>query len=387
MTVASLLKQHGYYTACIGKWHMGWNWAMNTDGKSGIDFKKPFTGGPIDCGFDSFFGICASLDIPPYCYCRGNEVERLPTRHVPSGVFGGRPGLADPDLRPEQAMLDFNAEIASFLGDYRKIANGKPFFIYYSLPAPHVPVAPAEPFRGKTEVGKYGDYVFEVDWAVGEVLNAVKEAGADDNTLIIFTADNGASPTAASSAIRMGHKPNKPHRGGKASLWDGGHRVPFISRWPGRIKTGQVNDELFCTTDLLATCADIVGQTLHDNEGEDSISMLPALEGRPTPPERKGIVHHSVYGHFAIRSGPWKYMLTPGSGGWSGSLGMPRLPVDNSLPGQLYHMNQDVYEANNLVLKHPDRVSKMEALLEKIVSSGRSTPGRPQANDAPIDIK
>jgi arylsulfatase A-like enzyme len=248
-------------------------------------------------------------------------------------------------------------------------------------------VAPAERFHGKTDVGKYGDYVYEVDWIVGEVLKALKDAGIDDNTLVTFTADNGASPTASSSAIRKGHKPNKPFRGGKASIWDGGHRVPFIARWPGRIKAEQVNDELFCTTDLLATCAEIIGKTLPENAGEDSISMLPAMNGSTTPQTRKGVIHHSVYGHFAIRVGDWKYMMTPGSGGWSGSLGMKRLPVDKNLPGQLYDMSQDIYEANNLVLKHPERVKQMKALLEEIVNSGRSTPGAAQPNDAKITIK
>jgi arylsulfatase A len=384
MTVASLLKEQGYTTACIGKWHMGWNW---TEGEKGVDFTQPFTGGPVDVGFDSFFGICASLDIPPYCYCRGNKASRLPTLKVKAGVFGGRPGLADPDLRPEQAMLDFNTEVRSFIKNHAASEKDTPFFLYYPLPAPHVPVKPAKQFQGKTPVGAYGDYVYEVDWMVGQVLEALEQAGLDHNTLVMFSADNGASPTASGSAVRKGHKPNKPFRGGKASLWDGGHRVPFMARWPARIKSGLVNDELFCTTDLMATCAEIVGVALPDTAGEDSISLLSAMDDRATPSTRDAIIHHSVYGSFSVRTPKWKYILTTGSGGWNHTLGMPRIPENKTLDGQLYDMRSDVYEERNLAASHPERISQLKDLLRHLVEQGRSTPGVPQPNDAKITIK
>jgi len=385
MTVASLLKDHGYYTTCIGKWHMGWNWGKGDKGK--IDFTKPFRGGPVDCGFDSFFGIVASLDIPPYCYCEDDRVLKLPTKQVPRGVFGGRAGLADPDLKPEQMMLDINEKITEFIKNHAAVTDGKPFFVYYSLPAPHCPVVPAKQFRGKTTMGKYGDYVYEVDWVVGKVVKALEDAGITENTIVMFTSDNGASPSAAGSAIGKGHKPNKPWRGGKTTLWDGGHRVPFIVRWPAKVKAGTVNNELFCTTDLLATCAELVEQDLPDNAGEDSISMLPALLGKPTPQSRKGIIHHSVYGNFAIRSGKWKYIPIQGGGGWGHSWGMPRVPVDKSCPGQLYNMEEDVFEATNLYNERPERVKTMAALLDELVQDGRSTPGTRQNNDVPVKVK
>lgn len=385
MTVASLLKDHGYYTACIGKWHMGWNWGKGSDGK--VDFEKPFTGGPVDCGFDSFFGICASLDIPPYCYCKDDRVLKQPTLKVPSGVFGGRAGLADPDLKPEQMMLDINDRITALIENHETAIGDKPLFVYYCLPAPHCPVVPAKQFKGKGKVGKYGDYVYEVDWAVGEVVKALEEAGIADNTIVVFTADNGASPSAAGSAIRRGHKPNAPWRGGKTTLWDGGHRVPFIVQWPDKVKAGSTNNELFCTTDLLATCAELIGAKLPDNAGEDSISMLPALYGKPSPQTRKGVIHHSVYGNFAIRSGRWKYIPIPGGGGWGHSWGMKRVPVDKSTPGQLYNMEEGAFEEHNLYNNKPETVERMTALLEEIVANGRSTPGKKQENDEPVKIK
>jgi arylsulfatase A-like enzyme len=385
ITVASLLKDNGYYTTCIGKWHMGWNWGRDEKGK--VDFTKPFTGGPIDSGFDSFFGIPASLDIPPYCYCEDDRVLKLPTRQVPKGVFGGRPGVADPDLKPEQMMLDINDRITTLIKNHKILADDRPFFVYYPLPAPHVPVVPAKQFIGKTTMGKYGDYVFEVDWVVGEVVKALEEAGIADNTIVMFTADNGASPSAAGSAIRKGHRPNWPYRGGKTTLWDGGHRVPFIVRWPAKVRPGSVNNELFCTTDLLATCSDIVGQALPDNAGEDSISMLPALQGKPTPQTRKGVIHHSVYGNFAIRSGKWKYIAIQGGGGWGYSWGMKRIPIDKDVPGQLYNMDEDVFEEHNLYSGNPEIVKTMAELLETLVQDGRSTPGAKQENDVLVNVK
>ena len=385
MTVASLLKANGYYTACIGKWHMGWYWAKDDNRK--VDYTQPFTGGPVDCGFDSFFGIPASLDIPPYCYCQDDCVLNLPTLKVPRGVFGGRAGLADPDLKPEQMMLDVNDKITALIKDHKSVAGGKPLFVYYSLPAPHCPVVPAKQFQGKGKVGKYGDYVFEVDWVVGEVVKALEEAGIADNTIIMFASDNGASPSAAGDAIRKGHKPNAPWRGGKTTLWDGGHRVPFVVQWPGKVKPGSVNNELFCTTDLLATCAELIGQKLPANAGEDSISMLSALHGKLTPQTRKGIIHHSVYGNFAIRSGKWKYIPIPGGGGWGHSWGMKRVPIDESTSGQLYNMEVDTFEKDNLYNAKPETVERLAALLEEIVANGRSTPGAPQANDVNVIIK
>jgi arylsulfatase A-like enzyme len=387
MTVASLLKDKGYYTSCIGKWHMGWDWAKIGPKDTDVDYKKEFKNGPVDVGFDSFFGICASLDIPPYCYCRGKKVSKLPTKQVPRGVFGLRPGLADPDLKPEQAMLDFNTEITTFIKNHKKVTGGKPFFVYYSLPAPHYPVVPAKQFQGKTEVGAYGDYVYEVDWIVGEVFKALQEAGIDENTLVMFTADNGASPVAAGSAMRKGHKPNSPYRGGKSTIWEGGHRVPFIARWPAKIKKESVNDEVFCTTDFMATAAEIVGKKLPDNAGEDSVSMLPAMRGEATPQIRKAVIHHSLRGFFAIRQGKWKYILTNGSGGWVNNWGMKKVSVNKELKGQLYDMSKDTFEENNLVQQYPEIVKKLDALLREIIEAGRSTPGENQENAVKIRIK
>lgn len=393
MTVASMLSDNGYYTSCIGKWHMGWNWqpkdgADTRKGLNGsnVDFAKPFIGGPVDCGFDSFFGLCASLDIPPYCYSQDNKVIKLPTLQVERGVFGMRPGLAAPDLKPAQVMLDINDKIKTLIKDHKVIAGGKPFFVYYSLPAPHYPVVPAEQFKGKTS-SLYGDYVHEVDWIVGEVMQSLEEAGIADDTIVIFTSDNGASPTASASAVKKGHKPNWPFRGGKASIWEGGHRVPFIVRWPASVKPGAVNDEVFCTTDLMATCADILGMKIPDNAGEDSVSMLPALMGKSSEPPRKGIIHHSINGNFGFRSGKWKYIMTNGSGGWNSTLGMPGFKINKSVKGQLYDMSSDTLEKKNLFRKNPEIAQLMKKQMQDIVENGRSTPGINQKNDVPVSVK
>jgi arylsulfatase A-like enzyme len=227
----------------------------------------------------------------------------------------------------------------------------------------------------------------ETDWVVGEVLAAIAKAGIADNTLVFFTSDNGCSRAAGIVQLqKQGHYPSADLRGSKSDIWDGGHRIPFIARWPGRIKSDTRNDQLICLNNLMATCADILGTKLPDNAGEDSVSILPALLGTAKAESHEAVVHHSLNGSFAIRQGNWKLELCADSGGWSdpkpGSQAAKKLP--NS---QLYDLKNDLGETKNLQGEHPERVAQLTKLLEDIIANGRSTLGSKQANDVPIKIR
>ena len=249
-----------------------------------------------------------------------------------------------------------------------------------------MPIVPSKEWQGKSGLGDYADFVMETDWAVGEVLAALDKAGIADNTLVIFTSDNGCSPAANVKNLEtQGHFASADRRGYKADIWDGGHRVPFLVRWPGRVKAGSQSAQLICHTDLMATCAEILGTKLPDTAGEDSVSLLPALLGTDTAPIRGAVVHHSISGRFAVRQGHWKLEFCPGSGGWgkpddadAQKRGLPDL--------QLYDLSTDIGETKNVQAEHPEIVQQMSQLLDDYIANGRSTPGAKQANDAPIII-
>ncbi|MCX6880541.1 MAG: arylsulfatase [Verrucomicrobia bacterium] len=392
VTVASLLKQAGYTTACFGKWHLGMDWALTNGDPSGdkirnaanVDFGNPVKGGPSDCGFDDFYGIAASLDMPPYVYIENDKAVSIPTEITNEG---GRPGLTATGFKAVEVLPTLTRKTVGYID--RQCAgakNDKPFFIYLPLNSPHTPIVPSAEWRGKSTLGRYGDFVMETDWAVGEVMAALERNGIADHTLVIFTSDNGCSPAAGIPELESkGHSPNHIFRGHKADIWDGGHRIPFICRWPGKIKAGSNSSQLTCLTDLMATCAEIAGLKVPDDAGEDSVSMLPALLGRDAGPLREAVVHHSIEGKFAIRQGNWKLELCPGSGGWSkpkeadaSKQGLPKV--------QLYDMSGDVGESVNVQDQHPDLVERLTRLLEKYVAEGRSTPGAAQKNDVMVDI-
>jgi len=374
LTVASLLKQNGYYTAVVGKWHLGLGWQDN-------DATRPLTAGPNTLGFDHSFLVPASLDMSPYCYVVDHRVPNPPTEKVSARVFG-RVGVRTPGLVPEDVLGDLTRHTVEVITEHAKARGDQPLFLYFPLTAPHTPVAPSGEFQGKTD-SKYGDFVNEVDWSVGQVMDALGKAGMAENTLLIFTADNGASPNAASSAIAKGHAPNRPYRGGKSTIWEGGHRVPFIVRWPARIEGGTTCSQTICTADLMATCAEIVGAELPDNAGEDSFSFLPQLQAEPNDQAvRPTTIHHSISGAFAIRKGPWKLITVSGGGGWdTKDWGMPKVPVDRSVPMQLYDLVEDSGEKNNVYARHPRIVDELLAELTELVNRGRSAPGAPQHND------
>jgi len=397
MTVASFLKRHGYRTAAIGKWHLGMSWPLKDGGVADdgeryskdyqqayqVDYSKPVRNGPTTVGFDYFFGISASLDMPPYVYIRN---DRPLVKKIVTKAFH-RPGPADVDFEDVDVLPRLTEEAVKLIWESAGEAKrGKPFFIYFPLNAPHTPISPTKQFVGKSGLNKYGDFVMQVDWTVGQVMAALDANGLSDNTLLIFTTDNGCSPQANFPELAAkGHYPSDVYRGHKADIYEGGHRVPFIARWPARVKPGTRSAQTICQTDLFATVADILGKSVPADAAEDSVSILPALLGRDRKPLREATVHHSINGSFAIRQGKWKLALCPGSGGWS----QPRpgrTDFTGKPPVQLFDLETDIGETNNLAEKHPEVVKRLAALLQSYVDRGRSTPGPRRKNTGQVDI-
>jgi arylsulfatase A len=265
--------------------------------------------------------------------------------------------------------------------------EGQPFFLYLSLSSPHTPIVPSKEWQGKSGLGDYGDFVMQTDWAVGEVVSALDKAGVADSTIVLFSSDNGCSKAAGIPQLEaQGHYPSADLRGSKADIFEGGHRVPFLVRWPGKVTPGSQSSQLICHTDLMATCADILDANLPDNAAEDSFSILPALLGTDKAPLHETVVHHSINGSFAIRQGQWKLSLCPDSGGWSDP--KPGSKEARKLPRiQLYDLSTDLAESKNLQAEHPEVVTRLTQLLEQFIANGRSTPGPKQANDAEIQIR
>ena len=391
LTVPALLKQHGYATACIGKWHLGLDWPLKQGGIAkdygdgwDVDYTRPIRNGPTALGFDYFFGISASLDMPPYVFIENDRAQGVPT--VEKTWI--RKGPAHADFEAIDVLPTLTAKAVQYIDQRAAEAPaGRPFFLYLPLNSPHTPILPTAAWQGKSGLNAYGDFVMQTDQAVGEVLQAVDRGGLRENTLVIFTSDNGCSPSANFPELAAkGHHPSYQFRGHKADIFDGGHRIPFIARWPGRIQAGSASDQLVCLVDWMATCADILGAKLPETAGEDSVSLLPALLGQARGPLREAVVHHSINGSFSIRQGPWKLELCPDSGGWSapkpGSAEAKRMP-----PIQLYDLAADVGEQHNVHDEHPEVVQRLTKLLEKYVTDGRSTPGAAQPNTGNVQIR
>ena len=382
LTVAKMLQQNGYTTACIGKWHLGLGWDIITPGaKPVIDYTKNITDGPTTRGFDYFFGIAASLDMPPFIFIENNHTVGLPT----ATKKWVHEGPAAPDFEAVNCVPTLAAKASAYIKD--KAAKGQPFFLYFTLPSPHTPIVPDDQFKGKSGVTEYGDYVMETDWAVGQILKAVDEGKIAKNTIIMFASDNGFAPYVLKTwnVEALGHFPSINYRGYKSDIWEGGHRIPFIVRWPAVVKPGATCSNTVCLTDFMATAAAILKQPLPDNAAEDSYNILPYLTGKTTKPIREATVHHSIDGNFAIRQGKWKLELCPGSGGWEA----PRnaAAVKEGLPPvQLYNLETDISEKDNVQDKKPEVVKHLLNLLQQYVDNGRSTPGKPQHNDTAVDI-
>ncbi len=404
-TVADLLKKHGYHTAAIGKWHLGMDWVKRPgkevseftiekpDQVNNVDFSQPVKNGPLAVGFDYYFGISASLDMVPFTFIENDRVTKLPSDTKKFPMMTGRenwftregptaPGFDTADVLP--ALTRHAVEYVD--GRASDAKKGQPFFLYLPLNSPHTAIAPTKEWLGRSGLNPYADFVMQTDWSIGEVMRALDRHGLVENTLFIVTSDNGCSPSAKFEELAAkGHNPSHVFRGNKADIYDGGHHIPFIARWPAKVKAGSKSDQIACLTDFMATVADILGVKLPADAAEDSVSFLPSLLGTANKPLREAIVHHSINGSFSIRQGNWKLELCPGSGGWSA----PKPGVDDTshLPLiQLYDLHTDLGEKNNVQDQHPDIVARLTKLLEKYVADGRSTPGQPQKNTVEPDI-
>lgn len=362
-TVASFLKAHGYHTAIIGKWHLNFQY-LNPE--SGSQYKRDkyksppvaslIPDGPVHRGFDYFHGFHHA-------------------RNMEAVIVNDKVIAHDP---PINMLPRLTRESVNYIMSRKGMEN--PFFLYVPLGSPHTPILPTREWEGRSGLGKYGDFVMQTDHVVGQIQEALHEIAEDQNTLFIFTSDNGCSKAAGIAELeKQGHKVSAELRGSKADLWEGGHRVPFIVKWPGKVLPGSLSDQIICHTDLFATVSEILGSPLPEKGAEDSVSFLPALLGKKIQSSRKGIVHHSISGHFAYRYGKWKLLLARASGGWT-------FPRENEAPinfpeAQLYDMSSDSGELTNLYRKEPLVVKNLLRHLENDINRGRSTRGRKAEND------
>jgi len=380
MTVASLLKEHGYATACLGKWHLGWTWPRKSQVNEDVDYSRPIADGPTSVGFDYFFGISASLDMPPYVWVRNDLPTAIPDRicQSSSGKAFWREGPIAPDFRHGDVLPTLTGKALQWIHDCAE--RRTPFFLYFPLPAPHTPILPTPEFQGKSGTNAYGDFCLQVDDVVGQIMAALDRLGLRNDTIVIFTSDNGCSPMADFKELAAcGHFPSYVFRGHKADIYEGGHRIPLVIRWPARIRPGSRTDETVCLVDLLATCADLLGVDLPDNSGEDSVSNLPVWYGASLDRSvREATVHHSMDGSLSIRKGNWKLEMCPGSGGWS--YPRPGKECEGLPPVQLYDLSADIGERRNMYGDRPQVVEELKELLTMYVENGRSTPGAKQSN-------
>jgi len=373
VTLATALSAAGYRTGAVGKWHLG----FGTDNP--VDFAEPLHPGPVDLGFDEFFGIPSSLDIPPYVYVLGNRAIEPPTTTVSGSAHrrqdgGGfwRKGPAAPDFRHAEVLPRFGFRAVEFIERSVRTDPDKPFLLYLALSAPHTPWLPSEEFEGHSEVEHYGDFVGHVDGLVGKVLAALDRLGVAENTLVVFTSDNGSHWPEA-DIKRHGHDANLGYRGQKADIWEGGHRVPFVVRWPGRVQPAAECPDLLCLTDVYATVAALAQVPLVSGAAEDSFDQSAAfLGGADRVLARADVIHHSINGTFALRSGPWKLIQGLGSGGFTAP--KTRKPEVGGPTGQLYNLERDPYETQNLWLEEPEIVARLEArlLAQRTASQTRS---------------
>jgi arylsulfatase A-like enzyme len=400
MTIGTLGQQHGYRSACIGKWHLGWDWpipparaALFKEAKKGADntthahrevwrevFSKAIPGGPITRGFDLYFGTDVP-NWPPFCFIENDRTVGIPSEFLAAALLEKRknqasnPGPALKDWTLEPILPAITDRAAAFIT--RSAKTPEPFLLYFSLTTPHTPLSVNEPWKGKSGLTPYADLVMETDAEIGRLLDALEKSGQADNTLVVLTSDNGCAHYIGVKELEEnGHFPSGPLRGYKFDAWEGGHRVPFIVRWPGVVEAGTASKQIVHQADLMRTFADAIGAKLPDNAGEDSHSLIPLLKGGDKP-VRENAVSTSGNGVPALRVGPWKYIPAPGAGG-RGAGGDPPQPV------QLYHLDDDIGETKNLAAAMPVKVADMQELLERLITDGRSTPGAKQENDVKV---
>lgn len=397
LNMPAFLQQSGYHTALIGKWHLGVDWLKsspeigkgkehNQDTSWDIDYTQPFKNGPLDVGFDEAFFILSSLDMAPYVYLRGDRAVTVPTvnKGWPHNEYNDytRIGAADKDFEASECLADWAAESRRYIQRQAQDESDKPFFLYLSLTSPHTPVTPGAAFKGRyPEYSQYADFIAETDWVVAQVLEQLEQSGVHENTLVIFTADNGFAPyVEIPKMLKAGYRPSGKFRGAKAGLFEGGHRVPFIARWPAQVKAGSTSHATLCTTDFFATFAELIGKQngIPSNAAEDSFSFAGALNGTSNQ-TRPFTIHHGFKGHFSIRKGDWKLILATNDGvGW----GLPwEEPETIAKLVQLYNLKDDPGELRNLEDTHPEVINELVNELAGALRDGRTTPGAKQSND------
>jgi len=404
MTIASLLKEQGYHTAAVGKWHVGLEWQLKDELPDGekkpedrpvahrlgtvtdsagntfdpetwedlgvIDYNKPILGGPTALGFDFFFGIAGSLDMPPYCFIENDKTVGMP--NVEKAPYNAQQikGYMTSGWKDEEVDLRFTEKALEFIETVHNQHHDQPFFLYLTPSAPHRPCVAPDFLKGKSHAGPRGDMVMVVDWVVGKILEILDRLALADETLLIVTSDNGARP-ADVDGNTYGHKSCGDLRGYKGDIWDGGHREPFVARWPEVIKPGTVTDETICLADLMATIAAITGGELPRYAAEDSCSFLPTLFAKSLHRTvREAVVHHSVDGMFSIRQGKWKLILGCGSGGFVEPARI--IPGPAEPHGQLYNIENDTAEMDNLWKQKPEVVEQLSGLLAHYKRQGYS---------------
>lgn len=393
LTLPKMLKSVGYKTAAFGKWHLGWDWAttdgskVNAQVKIGdpqreirnefakkVQFDKPIGEGPTTRGFDYYFGVDLP-NFPPYTFFENDRLLAAPTAEKPEKMFGW-PGAMAPGWRLEGVLPEITRRVVKYIREQKD----EPYFLYFPMTGPHTPIAPDDEFAGKSKAGKYGDFVYQCDWSVGQVMDAIRQSPAANDTIVIFTSDNGPENLTYPLLEEFNHVSQGPLRGAKRMLWEGGHRVPFLAWGPGRVPAGRVEKEVICLTDLMATVAKLTGTKLPNEAAEDSYDVSAALFGtKRAKPIREATVHHSMNNEYGLRQGDWVFIDSPKSAhgaaekpAWRERFGIQ----PHNEPAELFHLSEDLRETKNLYAQYPDRVKAMRALLEKYKADGRSVPPR-----------
>ncbi len=387
-TIAKFLKENNYTTACIGKWHLGIDFRLKDgsyhSGEPGveftqelkafndadqIDFSQPANGGPKGAGFDYSYILPASLDFEPYMYLENNLAVEAPTDSTPGSALDAevyatgpfwRPGKMAPSFEFTGVLPTFTNKAIEFIADQKNAE--KPFFLYFPMNAPHTPWVPDENFKETSEVDEYGDYVQEVDNHIGRILETLKKNGLENNTIVFFTSDNGAY-WRPQFIEKYNHRSNYTFRGMKSDAWEGGHHIPFMVKWPGKIEAGSISVQTTSLTDFFATVRDLLDAPESGNP-QDSYSLLPILLGKRDTINRTPVIHHSGDGKFAIREGDWKLIEGLGSGGFSEPKNPKPGPGDPE--GQLYNLKSDPQEKINLYSSNPEKAEELKTILKEI---------------------
>ena len=387
-TIAGMFKEKGYRTAAFGKWHLGWDFdAIRKPGikpkdtrAASYDWTKPFPGGPLERGFDHYFGD-GTINFPPYCWIEGDRFVTIPTKPVIKSepLAGGgtfRPGPMAESWNPYDILPTMTEKTVEWI---LKQSSDQPFFVYLAFNSPHYPIVPNKEFHGKSKAGYYGDFVIETDAMVGKVLDALEKKNLSENTVVIFSADNGAETHAFERLEEFEQWSSGKYRGVKRDIYEGGHRVPFIVRWPGQIKAGSVSEEVVSQVDLAATFAEIVDYSLGKDEAIDSYNLLPVLKGKDyARPLRKATVQNTSVGKYALRQGDWVLIDAPSGSArpepkhYLEHFDLEDYEKDNL--GLLFNLKNDPGQSKNLYDKHPEKVASMRDLLKRYIDGERCAP-------------